>query len=133
MVTSDQNIRYQQNLARRKLALVVLGSNIWPVVQKHGAADNRHRRCGDARKVCVYRNAAPAETAKNGRALSDDGDTPRARPQFVHRWQTRETITEWSGAWNLYVLAAPETAQSAGQGFSFGGANSVEEFLALAQ
>jgi hypothetical protein len=27
MVTSDQNIRYQQNLAGRKLALVVLGSN----------------------------------------------------------------------------------------------------------
>ena len=38
MVTSDQNIRYQQNLTGRKLALVVLGSNIWPVVRKHGAA-----------------------------------------------------------------------------------------------
>jgi hypothetical protein len=38
MVTSDQNIRYQQNLAGRKLALVVLGSNIWPVVRKHGTA-----------------------------------------------------------------------------------------------
>ena len=36
MVTSDQNIRYQQNLAGRKLALVVLGSNIWPVVQSMG-------------------------------------------------------------------------------------------------
>ena len=38
MVTSDQNIRYQQNLAGRTLALVVLGSNIWPVVRKHGTA-----------------------------------------------------------------------------------------------
>jgi len=38
MVTCDQNIRHQQNLTGRKLALVVLGSNIWPVVQKHGAA-----------------------------------------------------------------------------------------------
>ena len=38
MVTSDQNIRYQQNLTGRKLALVLLGSNIWPVVQRHGAA-----------------------------------------------------------------------------------------------
>jgi hypothetical protein len=38
MVTSDQNIRYQQNLAGRKLALVVLGSNIWPVVRKRGPA-----------------------------------------------------------------------------------------------
>jgi hypothetical protein len=38
MVTCDQNIRYQQNLTGRKLALVVLGSNIWPVVRGHGAA-----------------------------------------------------------------------------------------------
>ena len=38
MVTSDQNIRYQQNLTGRKLALVVLGSNIWPVVRTYGAA-----------------------------------------------------------------------------------------------
>ncbi len=28
MVTSDQNIRYQQDLSGRRLALVVLGSNI---------------------------------------------------------------------------------------------------------
>lgn len=38
LVTSDQSIRYQQNLAGRKLALVVLGSNIWPIVKSHGAA-----------------------------------------------------------------------------------------------
>jgi hypothetical protein len=38
MVTSDQNIRHQQDLEGRKLALVALGSNIWPVVQRHGAA-----------------------------------------------------------------------------------------------
>jgi hypothetical protein len=38
MVTADQNIRHQQNLTGRKLALVVLGSNIWPVVRDHGAA-----------------------------------------------------------------------------------------------
>ena len=38
LVTSDQNIRYQQNLASRRLALVVLGSNIWPIVGEHKAA-----------------------------------------------------------------------------------------------
>jgi hypothetical protein len=32
LLTCDQNIVYQQNLAQRKLALVVLGSNIWSVV-----------------------------------------------------------------------------------------------------
>jgi predicted nuclease of predicted toxin-antitoxin system len=37
LVTSDQNILYQQNLTGRKLALVVLGSNIWPIVREHGA------------------------------------------------------------------------------------------------
>ena len=36
LVTADQNIRYQQNLTGRRLALVVLGSNIWPVVRDHG-------------------------------------------------------------------------------------------------
>jgi hypothetical protein len=37
MVTCDQNIGYQQNLTGRKLALIVLGSNIWPIVRDHGA------------------------------------------------------------------------------------------------
>jgi predicted nuclease of predicted toxin-antitoxin system len=37
IITSDQNIRYQQNLTGRRLALVVLGSNIWPVLRDHGA------------------------------------------------------------------------------------------------
>lgn len=37
MVTSDQNIRYQQNLTGRRLALLVLGSNIWPIVMNHDA------------------------------------------------------------------------------------------------
>lgn len=36
IVTSDQNIKYQQTLSGRKLALVVLGSNIWPVVRNRG-------------------------------------------------------------------------------------------------
>jgi len=38
LLTSDQNIRYQQDLSRRKLALVVLGSNIWPIVRNHQGA-----------------------------------------------------------------------------------------------
>jgi hypothetical protein len=37
MVTADQNIASQQNLTGRKLALVVLGSNIWPIVRDHRA------------------------------------------------------------------------------------------------
>lgn len=38
LVTSDQNIRYRQNLTGRKLALLVLGSNIWPIIRNYGDA-----------------------------------------------------------------------------------------------
>ncbi len=35
-VTGDCNIRFQQTLAGRRLALVVLGTDVWPVVRGHG-------------------------------------------------------------------------------------------------
>ena len=34
MVTPDKGIRYQQNLAGRKLALVVIGTNDWTRIRK---------------------------------------------------------------------------------------------------
>ncbi len=33
MVTCDQNIQYQQNLAGRRIAMVVLSSNFWPNIK----------------------------------------------------------------------------------------------------
>lgn len=38
LLTSDQNIQHQQVLSKRKLAFVILGSNIWPVVRNYAAA-----------------------------------------------------------------------------------------------
>jgi len=35
LLTSDQNIKHQQDLKALRLALVVLGSNIWPIVKIH--------------------------------------------------------------------------------------------------
>jgi hypothetical protein len=35
VVTADQNIVYQQALRGRRISLVVLGSNIWPIVRDH--------------------------------------------------------------------------------------------------
>jgi hypothetical protein len=35
LVTCDQNIAHQQNLTDRKPALVVFGSNIWPIVSAY--------------------------------------------------------------------------------------------------
>jgi predicted nuclease of predicted toxin-antitoxin system len=37
LVTADQNIAYQQNLAGRKLALIVLSSNDWHAIKLHAA------------------------------------------------------------------------------------------------
>ncbi|MGA3043915.1 MAG: hypothetical protein ABSF54_24335 [Bryobacteraceae bacterium] len=34
-VTADKNIRYQQNLAGRKISIVVLGNAQWPVLRQH--------------------------------------------------------------------------------------------------
>lgn len=34
MVTADSNIRYQQNLTARRIALVVLSTNSWPVLRQ---------------------------------------------------------------------------------------------------
>lgn len=35
LVTTDKNMRYQQNLANRKIAIVVLGQQQWPQLQPH--------------------------------------------------------------------------------------------------
>jgi hypothetical protein len=37
-VTTDKNIRYQQNLAGRRLAILVLPTTSWPVIQRHVSA-----------------------------------------------------------------------------------------------
>ena|SRR5215469_13697351 len=37
LVTTDRNISYQQNLAVRKIALVVLGKGRWTIIKPHVA------------------------------------------------------------------------------------------------
>jgi hypothetical protein len=38
MITADSNIRYQQNLTGRRIALIVLSTNHWPTVSANLAA-----------------------------------------------------------------------------------------------
>jgi hypothetical protein len=35
LLTTDKNLRYQQNLTGRKIAIVVLGNSAWRMVRKH--------------------------------------------------------------------------------------------------
>ena len=37
LLTCDQNVRYRQNFASRKLALVILSSNHWPTLRRIAA------------------------------------------------------------------------------------------------
>jgi predicted nuclease of predicted toxin-antitoxin system len=37
LVTTDRNLRYQQNLAGRKIAIVVLGKGRWSIIKPHVA------------------------------------------------------------------------------------------------
>jgi hypothetical protein len=34
-ITTDQNLRYQQNLSGRRLAILVLPTTSWPMIQHH--------------------------------------------------------------------------------------------------
>lgn len=36
-ITTDQNLRYQQNLSGRHLAIMVLPTTRWPVIEQHVA------------------------------------------------------------------------------------------------
>ena len=35
LLTTDKNIRYQQNLKGRKIAFVVIGNQQWPILRRH--------------------------------------------------------------------------------------------------
>ena len=37
LITTDQNLRYQQNLSERRLAILVLPTTSWPVIHIHSA------------------------------------------------------------------------------------------------
>lgn len=37
LITTDQNLRYQQNLSGRKLSVLVLPTTSWPVIHDHAA------------------------------------------------------------------------------------------------
>ena len=37
LLTCDQNVRYQQNFANRKLAVLILSSNHWPTLRRVAA------------------------------------------------------------------------------------------------
>ena len=60
IVTTDQSMRYQQNLAGRKLAIVVLMATAWPRI-RHRTAEIRAAvegvRPGELREVPISRGA----------------------------------------------------------------------------
>lgn len=37
LITTDQNLQYQQNLSGRRLAILVLPTTSWPIIEQHVA------------------------------------------------------------------------------------------------
>lgn len=35
LITTDQNLRHQQNLSQRRLAILVLPTTSWPIIEQH--------------------------------------------------------------------------------------------------
>ncbi len=52
LLTTDKNIRYQQNLKGRKIAVVVLGNSAWRIVHKH--VEHYQRRCAGKLRGSVH-------------------------------------------------------------------------------
>ena len=56
LITTDQNMRYQQNVAARRLAIVVLRSNRWPRIRRRTEAIRKvveEIRSGELREVGI--------------------------------------------------------------------------------
>ena len=54
LITTDQNLRYQQNLSGRQLAILVLPTTSWPKIQQHASqvvADVNSIKPGDFREI----------------------------------------------------------------------------------
>jgi hypothetical protein len=66
MITADQNIAYQQNLTNRKLALIVLGSNIWPIVRDQQSAIAAYAAGATPGSYCFIEMPLPPKRRKNG-------------------------------------------------------------------
>jgi hypothetical protein len=58
LLTSDKNLRFQQNLSGRKIAIVVLGNQQWPDSQASSCSHCRRSQCRNARQLCGSRNPA---------------------------------------------------------------------------
>jgi predicted nuclease of predicted toxin-antitoxin system len=60
MITTDQNLRYQQNLVSRKIAIIVLMSTSWPRIQLQIAViQNAVANCvpGAYQEIAITRSA----------------------------------------------------------------------------
>jgi hypothetical protein len=89
-VTADKNIRYQQNLAARRIALVVLSTPRWPLVRRHVdrivAAVNSAARAAILKSGSRVRQAPTIEcNLYAGRALEKNA----SRPLVIRAWRSR--------------------------------------------
>jgi predicted nuclease of predicted toxin-antitoxin system len=79
LVTTDKNLSYQQNLAARKIAIVVLRARTLEPSQAACGADRRHRERRDTRQLRRGGNSLRVKPASLSPAMGHTGEAgPRA-------------------------------------------------------
>jgi hypothetical protein len=64
-ITADQNMRYQQNLEASTLAVIVLGTNIWPVIAADPSGVLAAVRRALPGKACFVEYPKPVRPARS--------------------------------------------------------------------
>src|SRR5205823_9251798 len=76
LITPDKNIRYQQNLTVRTIALVVLGNLQWPILRRHVEPCRRCRERREAGQLHGSRNTRTLRPAPERRSRSLPSSPP---------------------------------------------------------
>jgi len=87
-LTADKNIQYQQNLAGRRIAVVVLSIPQWPLVKLHieKLRQQSTRPCLAAMRKFIFRTSRDAGAALCGLALKERGFS---RAVIAVKWRER--------------------------------------------
>jgi hypothetical protein len=70
MLTADTNLRYQQNLAARRIAIVALSTNAWPIIRDNPDPMIRAIDAATAGSYQEVRFTRPSKRRRRGRSRS---------------------------------------------------------------
>lgn len=113
LVTADKNMRYQQNLKGRKIALVVLGTPRWPALRMSCGSYRRCRQRRHARQLRGSRNTQNIGRPQVTEEVSgQETDKPgRGNTTILDRWRGATVQKEADAAFG-YAIAETQASHA---------------------